>query len=298
VRTHCLHIAASIVLMGARLATADITVEEAHDLAEDSVSAVLGPEPVRMDEAPTGPKIATFAGTLDTGQEVRVMVELTDGVLGGYMRDGAWTSEGDPGPNVSAAEAERVAREEARRILGEQAENLTWKPIRTPSGRDYKFDADGPLLGDPPRRGLSPHVTVSVSDRDGMVISYSQIMPTEDAPIPVTVSRDEALRIATGRLVPGGHEIVREPYLYQRWGRVEWRFTVRAPRPADDPAARLGDAAYDFRIDAATGEVIDTAATRAASRPPSAPVPWPLIATAAAVIVAAGLGLVLVRRRR
>ncbi len=294
---------ASIVLIGSTLAAADMTVEEARALAQPFVECDLATAEATTEVLGSD----TFVTFRTTDPAMRVRVNATQGVFAGWVRlDAPSTVEGD----LTEGEAIATASAIAARALGAAGDDLTWHASSL--GEGYEVQGAGPDLGDPPRSGLTPSVRAHVL-LDGTVLSYAQRLPrTEDvAPAGVHVSQERAVEIALGDVGLDGFS-ARQTDLSQRGGEARW--TVEVTDAAGAPPDRAPRSVL-YEIDAHTGEVLNRFASASSGwvergYPPSwAGRPSPQEARAArrlrtyaalgaALLLAAGVGVVLLRRRR
>jgi len=300
-RTLVVLCAALLLSAGSGDAGADITLDAARSLGERVMGFAFGDTTPDVRHVADF-DLADFKVTAPDGAACRVRVDLTNGRLESYMVEALGPSGGD---QVSGAEAHDVAQAEARRLLGEDADHLAWQQVHSPYAGNFRFRGTAPMLGDPPRVGLSPVVTVDVLAAGGRVASYHQLLPTDRSPIGCRVSAEEATRVAAETLPRAGQKVIEEPVLHQWRGKLWWHVFIEAPVPKGDPLEHLGRVQWEFRIDAVTGEVIEKATQKGGSGPESARRPgrgtrsWASVAGGGSVLVVAGmLGYVGVRWRK
>jgi len=298
-------------------ARATITVEEARVIAQAHTTTSLENADVDVEQIPNGPETATFDVNEGDHWVESVTVDITHGTFTAVFRP---RPEGTPSLTVEQCLA--CAQAEAEAQMGEDAEDLTWTAELTVD-EEVGCTGEGPLVGTPPRSGLTPSCQVGVSTVDGTILDFSDTIPEGEEPITPTVSAEEAEDIAIEATGLDGGTIVGAPELSQERGGLTWFVTVHPPSGGND---------WHCTVSATTGAVIsigepETSApadpkpparaaaqpatgvppTRSAASPPAAHLPesgrsvWgtpsvPVIAVA--LILCAVGGLVLLRRRR
>ncbi len=295
--------------LAGRVAVADISVTDARRIAEQAAGWDLSDAEEHVEEIPLGEgrePIRVVRFTLgDPGPAARsCTVNLTQGVFKGFLLPSPATPSGDESVPPDAALS--AARASASQALGEEAETLEWTV--EDSGRDlYMVKGNGPMAGDPPRDGLTATCWIKVARATGEVVSYHQTIPVSREPMPLAVARDAAVAAACAASGYDG-DPVGEPTLFQGGGGATWYVVLPADTgqvtyvidaASGDVSTLERDVSYRARPDHAR-RVVPPRTPPAAVSPdaPSHPAfPWPL-AAGAALLLAAGLGLVLLRRRR
>jgi len=299
-------------------ASATITVEEARVIAQAHTATSLQNADVDVDETPQGRQTATFRVT--QGQECieSVCVDMTRAEF-----EGLWRPRPEGTPTLTVNQCLAYAQAEAEAQMGDDAQNLTWgAELIVPE--EVACTGKGPLVGTPPRSGLTPSCEVSVSTVNGTIIDFSDTIPEGEEPITPTVSAEDAEDIAIQATGLEGGTIVGAPELSQERGALTWFVTVHPPSGGNDWHCTVsattggvisvgepeGTAPREEAKPAACPAVAPTAPpppTRAMLPPgvgdPAEPAPtWrravvlPIVAVA--LLVCAAGGLVLLRRRR
>jgi len=295
---------------------ATITVEEARIIAQAHTSTSLDSADVDVDEIPGGIQMARFS--VNDGDEwvETVSVDMTRGEFDCVIRP-----RPDGNPSLAVEQCLAYAQAEAAAQMGDDAEDLTWT-AELLVDEEVLCRGEGPLVGTPPRSGLTPSCDVSVSTVDGTIVGFSDIIPEGEEPITPTVSAEDAEDIAIQATGLEGGTIVGAPELSQERGALTWFVTVHPPSGGYD---------WTCTVSATTGAVIDVGEPETgapqdgkAAEPPAAPgasapptramlppgvgdpaepaptwrraVVLPIVAVA--LLVCAAGGLVLLRRRR
>jgi hypothetical protein len=265
-------------------------------------------------------QVATFTSTGERAYEV----DLSNGQLIG------WQSPPPPAgaePRLTQEQALDVAKAAAVRVLGADADFLEWQESPAQSSLPIvEWRGAGRRAGDPPRTGLAPSCSVTVSLVDGTVVFYNQTIPDSREPLPVTVTAPGALSIARDYASKqlGWEDVALEcePSLTQWQDRVLWHVAIlRGDAKGASTEAADGDS-RQLTIDAATGAVLVVGevegatgrdyvpAAPAATQPTSAPAasppapastrqgPWPYLAGAGALALLAGVVIVARRKRK
>ncbi len=248
------------VLMGVACgaAVADLTIEEARQLAQEFATYDLADASVREEDR-DGERLAVFEVKREVTRRVEYTVNLSRGRIIGW-RDSPRPSAEDPTPvtdaePVSAEQAIAIVKEVATRALGEDVNAMAWT-TPNPGGRRYTVFGRRPAWGDPPRTsGLSPDVFADVS-ASGRVEFYHQLLPP-DAPAEVVISETQATDIALAdaveRGIPADDVHVQYVRLVQTGSRAYWDIQVSdhalGERPTSEPRSVI------YEIDAQTGEI-------------------------------------------
>jgi hypothetical protein len=295
---------------------ATITVEEARIIAQAHTSTSLDSAAVDVDEIPGGIQMARFRVHDGDHWVETVSVDMTRGEF-----SGVWRPRPEGTPSLSVEQCLGYAQAEAEAQMGDDAQNLTWgAELIVPE--EVACTGKGPLVGTPPRSGLTPSCEVSVSTVNGTIIDFSDTIPEGEEPITPTVSAEDAEDIAIEATGLDGGTIVGAPELSQERGALTWFVTVHPPSGGND---------WHCTVSATTGAVIDVGEPETgapqdgkAAEPPAAPgasapptramlppgmgdpaesaptwrraVVLPIVAVA--LLVCAAGGLVLLRRRR
>jgi len=206
-----------------RPATADLSLDEARAVATDATGVSFDGSKLREAQHDPGCHLVYHLQAVNAeGHRIaRCSVDATQGVVlaWGVTRSSPQAADGR---STDPENVQEIARQSAGRALGSQADGLTWV-VQRDSSDTWRATGTGAYLGDPPRVGLSPTVTVDVR-LDGRVVSYRQEVPDGQAPIDAKVPLEDAVASAAERL-----EITRPeleptitPRLYQTRGSLVW----------------------------------------------------------------------------
>ncbi len=282
---------ASLITLGLALLAGPVTVDEARLIAEEHAGGSLAPLPeVELDG---GRRIGIYT---DGTRQYRV--DLATGAFLGWSE--IPPVSGDPRP-CNEDEAIALVSEEARRHVPVAADDLAWTVVGR-AGDAIVIRGEGPKRGTPPRSGLSHSVVAWVSSTEGRVTSFAIDEPAPSPPMPVEVSREEAIAAAQNAVGDEAAAVVGEPSLSQVRDAARWSIELRD---------KVGDR-YLVRINASTGEVMSVSKASlpqeptGSASPPSPPVaaaepdstspPWVLYG-GIALLCAVALGVFLLRRR-
>lgn len=244
-----------LILPGA--AVADLTIEEARQLAQEFARYDLADASVREEDR-DGERLAVFKVD-DVTRRVEYTVNLSRGRIV-WWRDRPLPSTADATPatdaeRVSAEQAIAIVKEVATRALGEDVNSMAWTTPNS-GGKRYAVSGRRPAWGDPPRTsGLSSDVFARVS-ASGRVEYYHQLLPPE-APAEVVVTETQATNTAIAdaveRGIPEDDVHVQYVRLVQRGSRAYWDIHVSdhalGERPTSEPRSVI------YEIDAQTGEI-------------------------------------------
>jgi hypothetical protein len=297
----------------ATCARAEITVDEARVIAESRAGHSLASAIVHQSELASEPRVEFVEGT-DPATRCTWSVRLRDGAYTGYTRNSAHSAP-DTAP-MTQDEALAMAQDQAAQEFGAEAGAMRWR-VQTETPTALTFYGVGPDMGDPPRGGLAPGCEVTVLPSKRTIAAFLVFRPIERAPLPVTITKDQAVATArralaecTGR--PEDTPLAEEPGLGQHRDVVSW--SVRFV-----PAGGEWSTDWLCQVDAQSGKVIMTSDTRdwapassptAATPPTSAPAAsppaaartrqwsWPYLAGAGVLALLAGVVIVARRRRR
>ena len=239
-------------------AWAAITVEEARVIAQAHTATSLDNAEVWVRDIGGGLQIATFR--VNDGDECveSVRVDMTHGVFDCVSRP---RPEGTP--TLTAEQCLAYAQAEAEAQMGDDAQNLTWT-AELLVDEEVLCAGKGPLVGTPPRSGLTPSCEVNVSTVDGTILDFSDSIPEGEEPMTPTVSAEEAEQIALQAVDIEGATVVGSPELVQERGQLSWFVNVRPP---------WGEPDWIVQVSATTGGVISVAepqsAPSAEAKPPS-----------------------------
>jgi len=279
-------------------AMATITLEEARVIAQAHTATSLDNAEVWVRDIRGGLQIATFR--VNDGAECveSVRVDMTHGVFDCVSRP---RPEGTP--TLTAEQCLAYAQAEAEAQMGDDAQDLTWT-AELLVDEEVLCAGKGPLVGTPPRSGLTPSCEVNVSTVDGTILDFSDSIPEGEEPTTPTVSAEDAEQIAIEAADIEGATVVEAPELVQHAGALVWYVNVHPPYEGGDTICM---------ISATTGAVIQVAEPHSApptgvgppadaAAPPqtarSTPAALPVAALAAGLVVCAGTGIFLLRRRR
>jgi hypothetical protein len=221
------------------------------------------------------------------------------------VRSGRYAPAGDS--MVSGRAAVRSAINLAKQYLGSSVDDLGWWVEGRSSGCMTVL-AEGPLVGDPPRHGLSASAAAQVSVVDGSVLSFYYTPASGEAPVVVTISSDGAVRAALE--AHSGYELSGLPELWQEGQRATWRVTLVSP--GAEGVAKTVVAGVDALTGMCSGDISviasgeDTseavyASTLGAGAPTAAGDSsgvWRVAAPCTAAVLVAGYLLLRRRRRR
>jgi len=195
---------------------------------------------------------------------------LETGAFGGYSQpfpEWAGQPEGAecPEPLVSADQAERAGRDEAKRWMGDAYSRITEWAVESRAGEGYyAVRGHGDRRGEPPRDGLSPWCSAFVSCLDAKVFYYGQTVPVEVEPIDPVVSAERALEIARKHMEEPDARVLSEPWLWQSpQGKRElkWTFAMGFPAAQEEPGNDTRHVGHErparlYEIDALTGDIL------------------------------------------
>ncbi len=311
-------VAACPLAVGA--ARAEVTLDEARAAAERYAAHSLACAEGSLTGDPTAPFFA-LRETAPSGDTMTWVVDAATGVLFSWQRSAppAGGESGETTPDQAIA----LASAEAERMVGSDALDLRWSVTPGADGQYLHLVGRGPLLGDPPRAGLSRDCSATVHLPSATLIEFTAGRTCDSVPAAVSVTRDEALaaaRAACAKDEPSAGEapLAEEPCLWQFKGQAFWtvRFETRSAERSPIRARRI----RMYTVDAVSGEVVrrdQTDAARTVPVPPAspadtepaAPAPTqvagpsasralPLAAGAALVLALAGTAVVVRRRRR
>ncbi len=198
-------------------AWADISVEEARDVAEAASGTSLDDATVATESSPpgSGRTVARFTTTGDPGSRTTHEVDLTDGRFTGFVLDRP-SSTGAALPDAAATAAAQAAAEQ---YMGDDAQGLVWSVAGRGNG-EARLEGQRPYLPDPSRTGLTPSCSVCVGN-DGVVTSLV-IHRWESEPLAATVTLEQALAIAEAEAGAGACTPLVGPHLVQRAGQLYW----------------------------------------------------------------------------
>ena len=282
---------ALLLALSLALPAGPVTIEEARLIAEEHAGGSLAPLPeVELDG---GRRIGIYT---DGTRQYRV--DLATGAFLGWSE--IPPVSGDPRP-CNEDEAIALVSEEARRHVPVAADDLAWTVVGR-AGDAIVIRGEGPKRGTPPRSGLSHSVLARVSSTEGRVMSFTIDEPAPSPPMPVEVSREEAIAAAQNAVGDEAAAVVGEPSLSQVRDAARWSIELRD---------KVGDR-YLVRVNASTGEVMSVSKASlpqeptGSASPPSPPVaaaepdstspPWALYG-GIVLLCAVALGVFLLRRR-
>lgn len=269
-----------------------ITTDEARRIAEEAAGRSLAD--ARFEESDLGAMVeGRFILPPDADGTIwQYHVDMTHGTFSSWISPnylGAPAS-GDDVPVLTPEAAVDATVAEARKHLGDEVDGLEWKT------GDWLPAARGRVSAKSDDLRLQVMATFDLMT--GRMCSYWQMALPAGPDHEPTVTLEEATETVRARMGGGDMTMVREPKLVQAPNMPVWSIRVATPE--------RGEAI--FLVDAFTGEVVDEGRfaedrVPAPARPDtrSHPAfPWPLAAAAigAAVLFAAGLGVLILKRRR
>ncbi|MBD3177865.1 MAG: hypothetical protein GF320_22050, partial [Armatimonadia bacterium] len=250
-------------------AIGEVSIEKAREVAARHAPGQLESGEPTIDEM-ADTRLLQFDALTPEGQRVGVQVDLSDGFFRGWILRQP-KPPGQDTPPVSESEGIRIAKEEARRHLGDSVDDMDWEVVAAPP-EELTIRGNPPATGDPPRRGTRPSCRVTIIRRGGQIRSYWQ-MPGED-PIDASgaVSETEAVSAAEeavtdhyGGRAPADMGLeLEKAYLSQYRGELTWHVKLTG-----------ADRAVVVTIDALTGEVTTVAPSDSAAAAPDADEPGP-----------------------
>lgn len=273
---------------------ARVTVEEARATAERFAGHSLAGAQVDELGSSAAPRARFREG--DSPESASTWtVSLNDGSLLAWRRPAP--TEAQRQHEVSVESAIALARDEAARALGPDADRMVWTVATGgPEAGWVRLMARGPETGNPPRAGLSPSCIAIVHLKGAKVTELTLDRPEAADPVAVAVTRDEAVEAAraaaSGAIAPDAPP-AEEPQLWQRGGRATWVVKLRIRADSSEPY-------WSYRIDAATGQVIGRDRSEGAPLPASGAhsVPWLPVAGGAGLVLVLAATTVALRRRR
>lgn len=325
-------IAAVLCLAWSSVALADITEDEARVIAEEGLRYVLEDDTVSLESAksfvrdePNGRRLVRFRLTPDGPS---CYVDLISGVFAGCVLP--CLAEGERPPAATEKEALEHTRRIAERFLGDHAAELEWHAYES-DGMWY-VSGRGPDLGDPPRVGRRYRAGATLPQEAGGMWAYRIRVPA-DVQLDPEITAEEAKEIALRELDSENGWVTSEPGLRQDYMVLLWHVSV-TDIPKDEYTGDYvrGKSRVTYAINAMTGEVFDCMSTDPAGSAPipedrgagtggqesparahtsagsgwapatqrtrsASAMPLPLLSIGAALL-AAGVGVVLLRRRR
>jgi len=243
---------AAALLAAGLVATArcDITVDEARRIAEKHAGHSLADARVVQTDLEVLQKVSFQDPTSpELGREYSV--DVTHGLFLGWFQ----TSDGaapDAKATLSDAEVLKIAKAALTEHMSAGAADVEWRLLGD-EDNVVRYLCPGPLLGDPPRIGLSPSGGVDVSRRNGAIMALTACMPWSTTPLPVNVSEEEAVRIAR-RATKLDWPPSDKPLLVQRGEAVTWYVQL----------GREGGQKQSCDINARTGDVLSTSSSGSA----------------------------------
>jgi len=310
-----------------------ISGEQARSVAEEACGGSLGEASPKLRQLEGGAPVADFSYRDEKlGQTWSLSVNLGTGKLLSYRRSAGSAPAVKVG-GLHDEEAIAIAKAEAERLMGaDDAHSLTWSIDRSdPRLFVVNGHARGEAVSDPDSyaRPVPVNCNVELDPQTRLVRSYFQVVPLERGVVRAEVTKERALAIAREAMrdraaVP---EEGYPPRLHQNVsGHAVWTL-----RLLQSPGAGGGDGASALTvIDAHSGEVLScefsteevrksgdwtprqrtagpagTASGAEVGGGVAAP-PWssdrmralPMAVVSIAIVLCAGAGLILLRRRR
>ncbi|MBD3177866.1 MAG: hypothetical protein GF320_22055 [Armatimonadia bacterium] len=184
-----------VALPGMCIASAaGVSLDEGREIAEaHAPGGMLEDAPSVSDRS--GWQIATYSGINAAGETVRLRVRLDDGAFLGWTMPLSGPPDVDL-EHISEQEALQIAKQEASRHLGSDADGLAFEVTNTPPADVLVVRGRSAPAGDPPRTGIGPEVTVDLLGRGGQIYMYQQSPGEEPVDASDAISEAEALEAA------------------------------------------------------------------------------------------------------
>lgn len=243
--------AALAILLAATGSLAQISTDEARSLASQALGVSM--DTARATTQDVGGRTWIELTTEDDlGRRLSARIDSSTGQLVSFYRDMP-RPEAPPDKPLTNEEAKRAAASVAARFLPAGTTEIQWEVVDS-DDFGVVLDGWGEPVGDPPRRGLSPHCRAIVSLADGSVCSYSQNIPDAADLIDPRVTAEEAMAAACAET--GGRVTGEPPSLGQHGQELTWYVQVLLP-PGDEEGSAdpVGQAHATVLVDGLTGEV-------------------------------------------
>jgi len=260
-----------VVLGSALMANAEVT----QDQALSAVRSTLGADAQLIKTRETGRYYPKYRMLVQLGDlRLTATVDKRTGRFQSYRRaTPQWPGrqQGEPAPTVIAPkEAERIAVAGAQRIMGDDYAGLG--PRTSSLDEDYNVLGvywPEQLVGDPPRGGVTPECTVTVSLVDGGIVAVQSRVPEWSQPVTPRVTAEQAVEIARKHLNDPTANLIKDAVLDQNDrgpGSLDWYVTLASAPPAPTRVVKAdgtveevhisGAGLHLVTVDALTGEVV------------------------------------------
>jgi len=232
-----------------------ITLDEARAIAEEHAGRSLeGVEPTIRDLR-RHLRYADYRVSEEKGWTSVWRVCLSDGKFRSFSRKHrpALARRGEPA--LLLDDATEKARELALRHIGDSAQDMTWRVVGGTwppvSGFvEATLEGQGPLVGDPPRSGLTPECTIRFYLPTGDAVWYMQIVPDPEPLVEVKVTPEDVIRIAREDVGNPDAEVLVAPELRQARGKALWYVRVARKDQYGEDSHKL------YFIDGVSGEIV------------------------------------------